>query len=142
MLFHDTNLVNYKKLKHIHTSLVFSMNTVHSTCILLISNIYNAFFDKITYCQVGRSIFYFLLDLKRALGWTIYFGDSIWRNGILFPKLFWPTVRKSCSSFLGAYEDLWCYWGQIMPTTLLLAHPDLKTQRQLCNRPHFGSFCR
>ena len=68
MLFHDTNLVNYKKLKHIHTSLVFSMNTVHSTCILLISNIYNAFFDKITYCQVGRSIFYFLLDLKRALG--------------------------------------------------------------------------
>ena len=22
--------------------------------------------------------------------------------------------------------------GQIMPTTLLLAHPDLKTQRQLC----------
>ena len=98
MLFHDTNLVNYKKLKHIHTSLVFSMNTVHSTCILLISNIYNAFFDKITYCQVGRSIFYFLLDLKRALGWTIYFGDSIWRNGILFPKLFWPTVRKSCST--------------------------------------------
>ena len=29
--------------------------------------------------------------------------------------------------------------GQIMPTTLLLAHPDLKTQRQLCscNSPGF-----
>ena len=26
-----------------------------------------------------------------------------------------------------------CGGGQIMPTTLLLAHPDLKTQWQLCN---------
>ena len=23
---------------------------------------------------------------------------SYWINGILFPKLFWPTVRKNCSS--------------------------------------------
>ena len=24
--------------------------------------------------------------------------NSAWRNGILLPKLFWPTVRKKCSS--------------------------------------------
>ena len=27
-----------------------------------------------------------------------YFRMSIFRNGILLPKLFWPTVRKNCSS--------------------------------------------
>ena len=26
------------------------------------------------------------------------YGIKIQRNGILLPKLFWPTVRKSCSS--------------------------------------------
>ena len=32
--------------------------------------------------------------------------------------------------------------GQIMPTTLLLAHPDLKTQRQLCTVAHtFDCVC-
>ena len=25
-------------------------------------------------------------------------GTSLWINGILLPKLFWPTVRKNCSS--------------------------------------------
>ena len=26
------------------------------------------------------------------------FGCTNWRNGILLPKLFWPTVRKNCST--------------------------------------------
>ena len=25
-------------------------------------------------------------------------GQAVARNGILLPKLFWPTVRKNCSS--------------------------------------------
>ena len=33
---------------------------------------------------------------------------------------------------LGAQLTLLQPGGQIMPTTLLLAHPDLKTQRHLC----------
>ena len=27
-----------------------------------------------------------------------YWFEIIWKNGILLPKLFWPTVRKNCSS--------------------------------------------
>jgi hypothetical protein len=32
--------------------------------------------------------------------WKVYelFEKSKERNGILLPKLFWPTVRKNCSS--------------------------------------------
>ena len=31
--------------------------------------------------------------------WLVAAADSkIWKNGILLPKLFWPTVRKNCSS--------------------------------------------
>ena len=26
-------------------------------------------------------------------------GNKMWWNGILLPKLFWPTVRKNCSSY-------------------------------------------
>ena len=28
--------------------------------------------------------------------WQLFY--TFWRNGILLPKLFWPTVRKNCSS--------------------------------------------
>ena len=27
-------------------------------------------------------------------------NSLVWKNGILLPKLFWPTVRKNCSSDL------------------------------------------
>ena len=31
--------------------------------------------------------------------WTVKLENVyIWRNGILLPKFFWPTVRKNCSS--------------------------------------------
>ena len=38
-------------------------------------------------------------ELNRlALCSPIYHILSLFRNGILLPKLFWPTVRKNCSS--------------------------------------------
>ena len=36
---------------------------------------------------------------------------------------------------LGAQLTLFQPWGQIMPTTLLIAHLDLKTSRHLCHFP-------
>ena len=42
----------------------------------------------------------------------------IWQNGILLPKLFWPTVRKNCSNdrekllkFEAEAEILQNFWG-------------------------------
>ena len=32
------------------------------------------------------------------------------RNGILLPKLFWPTVRKNCSSDREKAENLQIFW--------------------------------
>ena len=45
-----------------------------------------------------------ILSLKKIdfnLSSCILIGENLWPghgNGILLPKLFWPTVRKNCSS--------------------------------------------
>ena len=40
---------------------------------------------------------------NRKVGYK-FFDQITWKNGILLPKLFWPTVRKKCSS---DREKLW-----------------------------------
>ena len=39
-----------------------------------------------------------LLEAIQPLGWRLVSSAGEIRNGILLPKLFWPTVRKNCSS--------------------------------------------
>ena len=36
--------------------------------------------------------------LTQALTWVIEISVTVCDKGILLPKLFWPTVRKKCSS--------------------------------------------
>ena len=35
---------------------------------------------------------------ENTMGWNIFWLSIFFGIGILLPKLFWPTVRKNCSS--------------------------------------------
>ena len=78
----------------------------------------------------------------------------IYKNDLIASELeFLFSFLKSVNDFSDA-DSKWAEWvlahpefrssvnpittrGQIMPTTLLLAHPDLKTQRHLCTHNEF-----
>ena len=42
--------------------------------------------------------FVLILSLQLALRIEFLFSETNKKNGILLPKLFWPTVRKNCSN--------------------------------------------
>ena len=76
--------------------------------------------------------------------------DEIFGLKFSFTTIFFKLLHEGNMSFFSDATSGWAGWalahpefgssvnpittrgGQIMPTTLLLAHPDLKTQRQLC----------
>ena len=57
---------------------------------------------KINFCfynltkKTSNWLFIFLMIVQPYMIWNVFF--EIFGNGILLPKLFWPTLRKNCSS--------------------------------------------
>ena len=64
--------------------------------------------SKMHYHAISICIWLFYLKQTQLFLFQKYRKNV--RNGIFFPKLFWPTVRKNCSIYLVIYKQIWDYW--------------------------------
>ena len=91
------------KIGHILKNKVLQITVVTSNIIAIKNDKSIDLFRKNTIWQFSLALLIILVKKNIDSFWSVVkvalsFGCSADRNGILLPKLFWPTVRKNCSS--------------------------------------------